>query len=223
MTLSIVATPIGNLEDVSPRALRTLAEADVILCEDTRVTGHLLARYSIVRPLLSYHAQSLERRTYEIIELLRSGKNLALVSDAGTPGINDPGGKLVERAVREFGDEITIVPIPGPSSPIAALSVSGFPTDRYRYLGFPPHKKGREKFFDIVASSDETVVFLESTHRIMKAMESLSKRLPERAIMVGRELTKKFETIYRGTPSEVTSALKASTIKGEFVVVVRKP
>ncbi|MDP3985444.1 MAG: 16S rRNA (cytidine(1402)-2'-O)-methyltransferase [bacterium] len=221
-TLFIVATPIGNLNDLSRRAMETLQAADVVLCEDTRVTGKLLAHFEIRRPLLSYHAHSNEMRTQEIIALLKEGKQLALVSDAGTPGINDPGGKLVERVVAELKDTVSIVPIPGPSAPIAALSASGFPADSFVYLGFPPHKKGRESFFRMIAAEEETVVFLESTHRILKALASLEQVIPNRQIMVARELTKMFETIYRGIPNEVTTRLTRDKIKGEFVVVVRR-
>ncbi|MBI4133721.1 16S rRNA (cytidine(1402)-2'-O)-methyltransferase, partial [Candidatus Uhrbacteria bacterium] len=171
--LYIVATPIGNLEDTSSRALRILGEVDMIVCEDTRVTKKLLDRYHIHKPLISYHAHSPEKRILEIVDLLKDGKNLALVSDAGTPGINDPGGALVERVVRTCGDTVVIVPLPGPSTVATVLSISGFPAERFVYLGFSPHKKGREKFFREVASRDETVVFLESPYRILKALASL--------------------------------------------------
>lgn len=221
-TLYIVATPIGNLEDFSYRAKRILGEVDLIVCEDTRVTAKLLAKYDIQKPLLSYHTQSVEKRTQQIINLLSDGKNLALVTDAGTPAINDPGGKLVERVRDQLKNSVVIVPVPGPSAVIAALSVSGFPADRFSYLGFPPNKKGREKFFREVAETNETVVFLESTYRIIKALGSLKALIGGRQIMVGRELTKVFETIYRGSAAEVTEALKRDKIKGEFVVVVRQ-
>ncbi len=220
-TLYIVATPIGNLEDLSPRAERMLREVDIIICEDTRVTAKLCARFSIEKKLISYHAQSPEARMTEIVHFLREGKNMALVSDAGTPGINDPGGKLVERVVGTCGASVRIIPIPGPSTVATALSISGFPADRFVYLGFPPQKKGREKFFKALHEIHDTIVFLESTYRIMKAMASMSEAIPTRQIMVGRELTKMFETTYRGTPAEVTAALQSGTIKGEFVVVVR--
>lgn len=222
MTLYIVATPIGNLEDISARALRILKEVDLIICEDTRVTKKLLDHYEISRPLLSYHVQSPERRTKEIVDLLRQGKNLALVSDAGTPGINDPGGKLVWQVAQEFGEAVKIIPIPGPASVAAILSISGFPAECFTYLGFPPHKKGREKFFREVAAYEETVVFLESPHRIIKALSSLVNLMPENQIMVARELTKLYETTYRGTVREVMDKLSRDTVKGEFIVVVRR-
>lgn len=220
-TLYIVATPIGNLEDLSRRAERILREVDIIVCEDTRVTKKLLDRYEIQKQLISYHVQSPEMRMKEIIDLLCSGKNMALVSDAGTPSINDPGGKLVERVFRELADNVKIMAIPGPSTVAAALSISGFPADRFVYLGFPPHKKGREKFFKALHDIPDTIVFLESPYRIMKALKSMTELIPARSIMVGRELTKIYETTHRGTPREVTNMLKSDTIKGEFVVVIR--
>lgn len=219
-TLFIVATPIGNLEDLSRRAERTLREADLIICEDTRVTGKLLHHFGIQKPMLSYHARSSTVRAGEIIAELRGGKHIALVSDAGTPGINDPGGKLVELVRRELGDTVTITPVPGPSTVTTALSVSGFPAEHFRYLGFPPHKKGRQTFFRELANIPETVVFLESPYRIMKALDLLVEYQPNRNIAIMRELTKLHETIYRGTPIEVTQALKNDTIKGEFVAVL---
>lgn len=219
-TLFIVATPIGNLEDLSRRAERILREVDLVVCEDTRVTGKLLHHFGIQKPMLSYHARSSTVRADDIIRELRAGKNLALVSDAGTPGINDPGGKLVELVAREFGRSVAITPIPGSSAVATALSVAGFPAEHFRYLGFPPHKKGRQTFFRDLAAMPETVVFLESTHRILKAMAALIEYQPHRKIAVMRELTKLHETIYRGTPMEVTEALKNDTIKGEFVVVL---
>lgn len=220
MTLYIVATPIGNLEDFSRRAERILGEVDMVLCEDTRVTKKLLNHFRIEKPTLSFHAHSLEKRLMEVLDLLQEGKKLALVSDAGTPGINDPGGKLVTRVAHEFGNQVKIIPIPGPSTVAAALSVAGFPAERFQYFGFPPHKKGREKFFGQIAHLKETVVFLESPHRIMKALDQLQKLMPNRQIVVMRELTKIYETIYRGTPEEVTGKLKNDMVKGEFVVVV---
>lgn len=218
--LYIVATPIGNLEDITLRALRILKEVDLVLCEDTRQTRKLLDRYEIKTPTLSYHQHSKLQKIEQIIELLRNGKNLALVSDAGTPAISDPGGKLVEEVLRALGGEAQIIPIPGPTAVAAAASVSGFPTDKFLFLGFPPHKHGRAAFFKRVEASEETVIFYESTHRILKSLEELRAAVVERRIAVCRELTKMFETIYRGTASEVLEKLKADTTKGEFVVVV---
>lgn len=222
MKFFVVATPIGNLQDVSPRALQTLRSVDAILCEDTRVTSKLLAAFEIRKPLIAYHQHTEAKRVHEILELLEQGKNLALVTDAGTPGISDPGGKLVEEIVKRFGDAAEIIPIPGPSALIAALSISGFPADEFVFLGFPPHKKGRKKFFQALAAEERTVVFYESTHRILKSLKELDEldELMSRPLVVCRELTKLHETIYRGTAAEVTRRLEAGSIKGEFVIVV---
>lgn len=218
--LYIVATPIGNLEDITLRALRILKEVNLVLCEDTRQTRKLLDRYKIKTPTLSYHQHSKLQKIEQIIELLRNGKNLALVSDAGTPAISDPGGKLVEEVLWALGEKAEIIPIPGSSAVAAAASVSGFPTDKFLFFGFPPHKHGRAAFFKRVDAAEETVIFYESTHRILKSLEELRATAGERSIAVCRELTKMFETIYRGTTSEVLEKLKADTTKGEFVVVV---
>ncbi len=219
--LYIIATPIGNLEDITARALETLKKVDVILCEDTRVTGKLLARYAIRKSLLAYHQHSKLSKTERVLALLEEGKSVALVSDAGTPGISDPGGMLVEAVVARFGSEANIVPIPGANAAVAALSVSGFPADSFRFLGFPPHKKGRKTFFENIAEIEETVVFYESKHRIEKALEELVKTIGVRPIIVARELTKQFETIYRGTAEECLTRLRADKILGEFVIVAR--
>ena len=222
-TLYIVATPIGNLEDVSLRVLRILKEVDMIVCEDTRVTKKLLERYDIKTPTLSYFQHSGAAKTEQIIELLESGKNLAYVSDAGTPGISDPGGKLVEAVVERFGNEVKIVSVPGPCALIAALSISGFPADEFLFLGFPPHKKGRQTFFRNLAeeAKKRIVVFYESPHRILKAFEEVKNFTPDANLVVCRELTKKFETTYRGNPEKVIESLKTDKILGEFVIVVK--
>ncbi len=218
--LYIVATPIGNLRDITFRAVEVLGEVDLILCEDTRQTKKLLDNYKIKTPTLSYHQHSKLGKMEEILKRLQKGENLALVSDAGTPGISDPGNKLIEFLLREEKD-LKIIPIPGASAAVAALSVSGFPTDKFLFLGFVPHKKGRQTLFKNISETKETVVFYESTHRILKILEQLGKFLGEdRQVMVGRELTKMFETIYRGTLDEVLEQLKNDTTKGEFVIVV---
>jgi 16S rRNA (cytidine1402-2'-O)-methyltransferase len=257
--LYIVATPIGNLEDITLRALKILKEVDFILCEDTRVTKKLLDHYGIQKPLISYHQHSRLQKIEFILKLLKEGKNLALVSDAGTPGISDPGNKLisylVNQAIREErtklpnypSTQVPIVPIPGPSALTAALSISGFPTDKFLFLGFPPHKKGRQKFFQEIINSKYPVVFYESPHRIIRSLRHLyrltqippretqintdirvnqcdnlrkSAFLLERQVVVCRELTKKFETIYRGRIDEVIKKIEKNKIKGEFVIVV---
>lgn len=218
-TLYIVATPIGNLGDFSPRAVETLKSVDAVLCEDTRVTRKLLTRFGIEKPTLSYHQHSSLMKTEKIIGMLESGKTLALVSDAGTPGIADPGGKLVSAVIGELPD-VAVVPIPGPSALISALSVSGFAADSFVFLGWPPHKKGRETFFRSLTDEKRVVVFYESVHRIRKALESLSRVCPNRCIVLCRELTKKFESVYRGTASSVLDVLSDGEIRGEFVVVI---
>ena len=222
-TLYVVATPIGNLEDVTLRAIRILKEVDLILCEDTRVTKRLLMRYEIDRPTMSYHAQSKLSKAEKIIALLAEGKNLALVSDAGTPTISDPGCLLVAQVRAKFGDVVNIIPVPGPSAVLAALSISGFPSSEFIFLGFLPHKKGRETMFKEIAISEKTIVFYESPHRIMKALESLKQHLgPKRRMCVSREITKIHEEHVFGMAEEVLAHFTAhpDRVRGEFVVVV---
>jgi 16S rRNA (cytidine1402-2'-O)-methyltransferase len=219
-TLHIVATPIGDLSDITLRAIETLKAVDFILCEDTRVTQNLLNHYDIKTRTTSYHQHSEEKKVQEIKKLLEEGKNLALVTDAGTPGISDPGNKLVE-FIANSSEPIVIISIPGPSALTAALSVSGFPTDKFLFLGFPPHKNKRQKFFKELANAEYTVAFYESSHRIKKALEELSQVLtPERQLCVCRELTKKFESIYRGSIEDLKN--KNIPEKGEFVVVISR-
>lgn len=222
--LYIVATPIGNLEDITLRALRVLKEVDFILCEDTRVTKKLLERHKIEKPLISYHQHSRLNKINYILQLLKEDKNLALVSDSGTPGISDPGDQLIKTIVEKLGQRTDIIPLPGPSAAIAALSISGLPTDKFIFLGFPPHKKGRQKFFQEVGSSPYTVVFYESPHRILKTLNDLRQidSLKNKQIVVCRELTKKFESVYRSAPIEVLEILKNSpdNLRGEFVIVI---
>lgn len=215
----IVATPIGNLEDITLRALRILKEVDVVLCEDTRHTKRLLDKYEIKVETMSYHQHSKIAKIDKIVELLESGKHLALVSDAGTPGISDPGNMLVKHLVEKIID-VNIVPIPGPSAVISALSISGSPTDSFVFLGFAPHKKGRQTFFKNIAEQKRTVVFYESPHRILKALGSMQEFFPEKNIVVCRELTKIYETVYRGKPDEVAKKITPEQIKGEFVLVI---
>lgn len=221
--LFIVATPIGNLEDISLRAVSVLNSVDLILAEDTRTTKILLDKYNIKTSLTSYHQHSGMTRIDQIIKMLNGGKNLALVSDAGTPGINDPGNYLIQEILKVLPD-CKVAPIPGPNAAISALSISGFPTDRFAYLGFPPHKKGRQTFFKNIGQSEETVVFYESKHRILKALKQLKEisKLGVRQIIIARELTKQFETIYRGSVDEVLNKLNKNkeNLLGEFVVVI---
>lgn len=221
--LYIVATPIGNLEDITLRAISVLTNADLILAEDTRVTRVLLDRYNIKKELLSYHQHSGLKKLDRIVELLKKGNNLALVTDAGTPGISDPGNYLIKEVLKEIPD-LKIVPIPGPNAAIAALSISGFYSDEFVFLGFPPHKKGRQTFFRKIGETSETIVFYESKHRIIKTLEDLRSTtlLGDRQIMVARELTKQFETIYRGTVEEVLKELEGGNILGEFAIVINR-
>lgn len=218
--LFIVATPIGNLSDVTDRAKQTFELVDAILCEDTRVTQNLLRAINVSKPLVAYHQHSDDLRVKDISEMLREGKSLALVTDAGTPGISDPGGKLVEAMLKMFGDELEIIPIPGVSAVIAALSISGFPADEFVFLGFPPHKKGRQTYFKRLDTIASTIVYYESTHRIEKSMQELADVIGDRSVVVCRELTKMYETIYRGTALEILAKLKSTSLKGEFVVVI---
>lgn len=215
--LFIVATPIGNLGDISARAKEVLGSVDLVLCEDTRVTSRLLAALELSPSTTSFHEHTDPLKRKKIVDLLVEGKKIALVTDAGTPAISDPGGFLVKDAV-DAG--ITVTPIPGPSAFVAALSISGFPIDRFTFMGFPPHKKGRQTFFKEVAEADHVVVFYESTHRIEKALEALKE--VDKPLVVARELTKMHETIYRGRAEEILKALKETSTKGEFVIIVGK-
>ncbi len=219
--LYIVATPIGNLSDITFRAIEILKSVDFVFCEDTRVTKNLLNHYNINTKLESYHKFSDKNKENRIVELLNNGKNIAYVSDAGTPGISDPGEELVKIVSNSF-DENIIESIPGASSLITALSLSGFNCDRFNFLGFLPHKKGKETLLREIIESDVTNIFFESTHRIIKSLEKLQLLgfQENRNIVVARELTKKFETIYRGTLEKVLSDLKGGVSKGEFVVIV---
>jgi 16S rRNA (cytidine1402-2'-O)-methyltransferase len=220
--LSVVATPIGNLEDVTYRAVRVLGEADVVLCEDTRITRRLLDAYDISAELLSYHAKSGQVKTDRVVALLADGKHLALVSDAGTPAISDPGAKLVSTVREHFGREVTIEVIPGPSAVTAALSIAGVPASDFLFLGFLPHKKGRETLFAAIADSTRTVIFYESPHRIEKTLARLHELLDEaRIVTVVREATKRFEHVYRGSAQAVLEQLtEEQAVRGEFVVIV---
>jgi len=219
--LYVVATPIGNLEDVTKRSLRILREADFVLSEDTRTTRKLLNHFEIKTPIESYHQHSGEEKTEHILDLLDQGNNLALVTEAGTPAISDPGSRLIDRVYKTPHE---IIPIPGPSALTTIASVSGFSADKFLFLGFPPKKKGRADFFKEVVSSKYPVVFYESPHRIIKTLNELQGALEannkENWIVVGRELTKKFESIYRGPITKVISEIKKDPVKGEFTVMI---
>jgi len=218
--LFIVSTPIGNLEDISFRALKVLKESDFVLCEDTRVTRKLLNRYDIKRPTISYHQHSKLKKIDYILELLRGGKNLSLVSDAGTPGISDPGNELINLAIEQL-DNLTIIPIPGPSAITAIASIAGFSMDKFLFLGFPPHKRKRKKFFEEVISSKYPVIIYESPYRVLKTLRELAVMDSNLRLVVGREITKKFETIYRGKISEVIERLQKEKIRGEFTMIIK--
>ncbi len=220
-TLYVVATPIGNLEDITLRAIRVLSEVDFVLCEDTRVTKKLLSHYDIKTPTISYHANSKLTKLEKILELLEEGKNLALVSDAGTPAISDPGVQLVSEIYKRV-ESARVLAVPGASALTAAISVAGAPSARFEFLGFLPHKKGRETIFKEIAASETTKVFYESPHRILKTLESLAKHCPEKNITIAREITKIYETLTRGRPAEVLQYYDENPdeVRGEFVVIV---
>ncbi len=218
-TLYIVATPIGNLGDITLRALETLKAVDAVLCEDTRVTGKLLARYEIRKSMVSCHEHTDDGKLSHIMERLQNGENLAFASDAGTPGLSDPGNKLVSLAL-ESG--IAVVPIPGVSALATIVSVAGIDMREFVFLGFPPHKKGRETFFRKVAALEYPVVYYESPHRVIKNLDLLETFAPERKVIIGRELTKMFEEVLRGTIEEIRDYFTANPRKqkGEFVVII---
>ncbi len=221
-TFYVVATPIGNLEDMTLRAVRILGEVDCVLCEDTRETRKLLQKYEIKTPTLSFHSQSSESKFEKVFELLEEGKSLALVTDNGTPGISDPGTELVSR-VREKFPGLSVVTVPGPSAVTAALSISGLPSSDFLFLGFLPHKKGRETLFKEIAASKRTAVCYESPHRLEKALESLKTFLePSRRVVVARELTKMFEDVVVGSPEEVALFFTKhpDKVRGEFVIMI---
>ena len=219
--LSIVATPIGNLEDITLRALRTLKEAAVIYCEDTRVTSKLLARYELHTPLKRLDANVEASKAQEVIERLEKGEHVAYVSDAGTPTISDPGYRLLSAVQKALGDSV-IEAIPGASALITALSISGIAADEFIFLGFPPHKKGRQTLLKRIAATEEVVVLYESSHRILKLLEEFTAVIPERRIVVVREITKKFENVQRGTAADVLAhyGRQPDEVRGEFVVIV---
>jgi 16S rRNA (cytidine1402-2'-O)-methyltransferase len=219
-TLYLVATPIGNLEDITFRALRTLRECDVIAAEDTRHTGNLLQHFGIRKTLLSYFKFNEAKRSEEIIERLKRGEKVALVSDAGTPGISDPGQR-VARAAIEAGCRVEAVP--GPSAVAAALTASGLPTDEFHFVGFLPHKSaGRRKKLEELRTVPGTLVLYESPFRVEKLLEELVDIYPEAEVVLARELTKKFEEFLRGNPGQLVGHYKQKKPKGEFVVMISR-
>ena len=216
--LYIVSTPIGNLEDITLRALRVLKEADLIAAEDTRRTRRLLTHYGIHKPLISYHEHNRRLREKTLLNDLREGKSVALVTDAGTPGISDPGEELVRGAVQEG---IPLVSIPGPAALVAALSVSGLPTESFLFYGFLPSKAAaRRKWLTSLEERPETLVFYESPRRLSSLLEDAAQILGERRVVVAREMTKVYEEVYRGTVSEVLEQIGKEEVKGEVTVIL---
>lgn len=216
-TLYVIATPIGNLEDITLRAIRILKEADVIAAEDTRHTRILCEKYNITAPLISYHQHSKLSRVDQIISLLKEGKSVGLVTDAGTPGISDPGSPLIQRVIEEG---FKVVPIPGPSALTAALSAAPLLGKEFVFLGFLPQKKGRRTLLRSLSNEKRVIVFYESPYRIKKTLEELKNALnPDRKIVLAREITKIHEEFLRGTVDEVLEKLKVE--KGEFVVIIQ--
>ena len=220
-TLYVIGTPIGNLDDLAPRAVEALQTIKLLLCEDTRVTQRILERHNITVPKLnSYREDSHAEKSALAVEALLAGDDVGFTSDAGTPGICDPGARLVAEVIAKV-PEVRVVPIPGPCAATTLLSASGFPADEFVFLGFAPHK-GRERFFRDLAAEPRTAVFYESPHRAEKAFAAMAELMPERRICVGRELTKLHETIYRGTATEIPALTAATSGKGEFVIAVSK-
>jgi 16S rRNA (cytidine1402-2'-O)-methyltransferase len=217
-TLYLVATPIGNLEDITLRALRTLKECDLVAAEDTRRTGQLLRHFGIVKPLLSYFQFNEAKRSEEILARLLRGEKLALVTDAGSPGISDPGERVVKAAIAAG---CRVEPLPGPSAVVAALTASGLGTEEFHFIGFLPHKSGqRRNKLEALRNVEGTLVLYESPFRIEKLLTELAEIFPERRVVLGRELTKKFEEFLRGRAGELLEVMKARRLKGEFVVMI---
>lgn len=220
-TLFLVATPIGNLEDITLRALRVLRECDVVAAEDTRRTGQLLHHFEIRKPLLSYHQFNEARRSEEILDRLRRGERVALVTDAGSPGISDPGERVVRAAVAAG---FRVEPVPGACALVAGLTASGLPTDEFHFVGFLPHKSGqRRRRLESLRAFPGTLVLYESPFRIEKLLGELQEVMPDRPVVLAREVTKKFEEFLRGTPAELLERARQKPLKGEFVVLVGGP
>jgi 16S rRNA (cytidine1402-2'-O)-methyltransferase len=217
-TLYLVATPIGNLEDITLRALRVLKECDVVAAEDTRHSGQLLKHFGISKPLLSYFQFNEAKRSEEIIERLRRGEKVALVTDAGSPGISDPGERVVKAALAAG---LRVEAVPGACALIAALTASGLATDEFHFIGFLPHKSGqRRNQLERLKAFSGTLILYESPYRIEKILNELNDIFPQRTVVLARELTKKFEEFLRGTPKELLDVVKKRSLKGEFAVLV---
>ena len=217
-TLYLVATPIGNLEDITLRALRTLKECDAVAAEDTRRTGQLLRHFGLSKPMLSYFQFNEAKRSEEIIERLRRGEKVALATDAGSPGISDPGERVVKAAI---GAGLRVEAVPGPCALVAALTASGLPTGEFHFIGFLPHKSGqRRRTLEELQAVAGTLVFYESPHRLERLLGELVELFAGRQVVVARELTKKFEEFLRGTPADLLKTARNRSLKGEFVVMV---
>jgi len=217
-TLYLVATPIGNLEDITLRALRTLKECDVIAAEDTRHTAQLLNHFQISRPLLSYFQFNEAKRSEQIVERLRRGEKVALVTDAGSPGISDPGERVVKSVIAAG---LRVEPVPGPSALVAALTASGLGTEEFHFVGFLPHKSGqRRAALENLKTVPGTIVLYESPYRVARLLGELKELFADRRLVLARELTKKFEEFLRGTPAEILAQIGNRAIKGEFVVLM---
>ena len=215
--LFVVGTPIGNLEDVTLRAISTLQSVDIILAEDTRNSKKLLDAHKIETKMISYHEHSNDNEIKKIIDLLLEGKDLALISDAGTPTISDPGYGLIRDCIKH---DIVIVPIPGVSAITAAMSVSGLPSDSFTFFGFLPQKKGRLKKIELLKNIENTVILFESPYRLEKTLNQLLEHLGNRSVVVGRELTKLYEEVIRGNLTDVIKYFSKSKVKGEIVIMI---
>ncbi len=216
-SLFIVSTPIGNLKDITLRALDILREVNFVACEDTRVTAFLLNNYEIKTDFVSLNASNENSKINYVLNRIENGESCALVSDAGTPAISDPGIRLIAAAIKR---EIEVVPVPGATAMITALTASGLPSDSFVFEGFLPQKKGRQKLLKELSEEKRTVIIYESTYRIEKLINELNEYMPERFVVVARELTKKFEEFWRGFPKEILTELPFKTLKGEFVVII---
>jgi 16S rRNA (cytidine1402-2'-O)-methyltransferase len=222
MSLAVVGTPIGNLGDITVRGLETLKAADLVACEDTRVTKRLLDRYGIRKPMLSLHQQSRSAAFARVVDAVGASR-VVYVTDAGTPGISDPGGELVAKVSERYGDRVPVEVIPGPSALTAAVSVAGIPTDRFLFLGFLPHKKGRQRLVERAAKNPEPVVLYESPHRVLKTLDALAAAgAGRRRCVVARELTKIHEEVQRGTVEGLAEFFRANPgkLRGEFALIV---
>jgi 16S rRNA (cytidine1402-2'-O)-methyltransferase len=219
-TLSVVATPIGNLEDITLRALRMLRECDAVFCEDTRVAHKLLSKYEIQKPLLRLDGHTEVSRSHDLVSLLEEGKHAVLISDAGTPGISDPGSRIVGIVRETLGDSVKIQTIPGPSALAALVAIAGVQLDSFTFLGFLPHKKGRQTAVHRLMDDVHPTIVYESPHRIIKLLEAIAEVDAQRVVVVGRELTKLFEEVRVGPVADMLAYFKKKDPRGEFVVIV---